>query len=89
MKRRQLRALSIDRQIARTIARRSSPRVEYLAKGLVRVADERLLLPIGSVYWLAACADAEPRRNDATHPLLTMAPKFRALIVFPSGQSDA
>lgn len=72
MKRWRLRAFSIDRHIARTIAKHTDRRVEFLAKVLTRLADERLLLPLCSVYWLASRAEPEARRNDASHLLLTI-----------------
>jgi len=69
MERWRLSALSIDREIARTIARHGNPQIEFLAKVFTCLADERFLLPI----WQASRAQPEPRRSDAGHLLLTMA----------------
>ena len=72
MRRLRLSALSIDRRIARAIARHSSPRLETLLGKATWLADEKLLLATCSAYWLASRRFSRLHRHQADHLLLTM-----------------
>ncbi|MEJ1938967.1 hypothetical protein WDZ92_52885, partial [Nostoc sp. NIES-2111] len=52
MRRWRLPTLSIDRRIARAIAKHSSARIEKPLMALTWLADEKLLLLLCSAYWL-------------------------------------
>jgi membrane-associated phospholipid phosphatase len=58
------------RPIARAVARNTDPRTEWVARGLTWGADEKLLLALASIAWLATRAKGEPLRRAGNHALL-------------------
>ncbi|WP_306224334.1 phosphatase PAP2 family protein [Bosea beijingensis] len=73
MKHLRLSAPTIDRQVARFIAKNRSRRFERPLQWLTLGADERLLLPAASLYWLLSSGGGGARARRANHILLTMA----------------
>lgn len=71
MKHLRLSALDLDLRVARLIARNRSRRFERPLQWLTLGADERLLLPAVSLYWLLS-RGGKLRISLANHILLTM-----------------
>ena len=59
-----------DVAIARTIARRTRPAPEEVARAITWGADEKLLLALAGTGWLATRGKSEPLRRAANHALL-------------------
>jgi membrane-associated phospholipid phosphatase len=59
-----------DVRIARTIARRTKPAPEEVARLLTWGADEKLLLALAATGWLATRGKSEPLRRAGNHALL-------------------
>jgi len=59
-----------DVRIARTIARRTKPAPEEVARLLTWGADEKLLLALAATGWLATRGKSEPLRRAGDHALL-------------------
>ena len=59
-----------DVRIARTIARRTKPAPEEVARLLTWGADEKLLLALAATGWLATRGKGEPLRRAGNHALL-------------------
>jgi undecaprenyl-diphosphatase len=72
MKPLRLSALDIDRRVAQLIARNRSRRFERPLQWLTLGADERLLLPAVSLYWLLSRDRGGAHARRANHILLTM-----------------
>ena len=60
----------LDVAISRAIARHTSPAPEEIARALTWGADEKLLLVLASVGWLASRGRGEPLRRAGNHALL-------------------
>ena len=66
----------LDVAISRAIARHTSPAPEEIARALTWGADEKLLLVLASIGWLASRGCGEPLRRAGNHALLvTVAPR--------------
>jgi undecaprenyl-diphosphatase len=72
MKHLRLSALDIDRWVASLIARNRSRRFERPLQWLTHGADERLLLPAVSLYWLLSRGGGKRQASRADHVFLTM-----------------
>jgi membrane-associated phospholipid phosphatase len=72
MKHLRLSALDLDRRAARLIARNRSRWFERPLQWLTRGADERLLLPAVTLYWLLSRGGGGLRASRANHIFLTM-----------------
>ena len=59
-----------DVRVARTIARRTKPAPEEVARLLTWGADEKLLLVLAATGWLATRGKSEPLRRAGNHALL-------------------
>jgi membrane-associated phospholipid phosphatase len=68
-----IRPTKADVAIARTVARKTSPVPERLARALTWGADEKLLLALTAVGWLASRGAGEPMRRAGNHALLVAA----------------
>ena len=60
----------LDVAISRAIARHTAPAPEEIARALTWGADEKLLLVLASVGWLASRGRGEPLRRAGNHALL-------------------
>ena len=61
-----------DIAIARTVARRTAPATESVARALTWGADEKVLLVIAAAGWLATRGRGEALRRAGNHALLVM-----------------
>ena len=68
-----IRPTAADVAIARTIARMTRPAPERLARALTWGADEKVLLALTAVGWLASRGAGEPVRRAADHAVLVAA----------------
>jgi membrane-associated phospholipid phosphatase len=68
-----IRPTEADLAIARTIARKTGPAPERLARALTWGADEKVLLALTAVGWLASRGAGEPMRRAANHAVLVAA----------------
>jgi membrane-associated phospholipid phosphatase len=68
-----IRPTEADVAIARTVARRTGPAPERLARALTWGADEKVLLALTAVGWLASRGAGEPMRRAANHAVLVAA----------------
>jgi PAP2 superfamily len=68
-----IRPTEADVAIARTIARKTGPAPERLARALTWGADEKVLLALTAVGWLASRGSGEPMRRAADHAVLVAA----------------
>jgi hypothetical protein len=68
-----IRPTEADLAIARTIARKTGPAPERLARALTWGADEKVLLALTAVGWLASRGSGEPMRRAADHAVLVAA----------------
>ena len=59
--------------IARTVARKTGPAPERLARALTWGADEKVLLALTAIGWLASRGAGEPMRRAANHAVLVAA----------------
>jgi undecaprenyl-diphosphatase len=65
-----VRPTRADVGIANAIARNTEPAPEVIARGLTWGADEKVLLAIAAVGWLASRGRGEPLRRAGNHALL-------------------
>jgi len=68
-----IRPTEADLAIARAIARKTGPAPERLARALTWGADEKVLLALTAVGWLASRGSGEPMRRAADHAVLVAA----------------
>jgi membrane-associated phospholipid phosphatase len=68
-----IRPTAADVAVARTIARMTRPAPERLARALTWGADEKVLLALTAVGWLASRGAGEPVRRAADHAVLVAA----------------
>jgi membrane-associated phospholipid phosphatase len=68
-----IRPTEADVAIARTVARVTRPAPERLARALTWGADEKVLLALTAVGWLASRGAGEPARRAANHAVLVAA----------------
>lgn len=68
-----IRPTAADLAIARTVARKTGPAPERLARALTWGADEKVLLALTAVGWLATRGAGEPMRRAGSHALLVAA----------------
>jgi membrane-associated phospholipid phosphatase len=68
-----IRPTEADVAIARTVARVTRPAPERLARALTWGADEKVLLALTAVGWLASRGAGEPARRVANHAVLVAA----------------
>jgi membrane-associated phospholipid phosphatase len=68
-----IRPTAADVAIARTVARKTRPAPERLARALTWGADEKVLLALTAVGWLASRGAAEPMRRAGSHAMLVAA----------------
>jgi membrane-associated phospholipid phosphatase len=68
-----LRPTGADVGIANAIARNTEPGPEAIARGLTWGADEKVLLALAAVGWLASRGRGEPLRRAGNHALLVTA----------------
>jgi hypothetical protein len=68
-----IRPAEADVTIARTIARKTGPAPEKLARALTWGADEKVLLALTAFGWLASRGAGEPMRRAANHAVLVAA----------------
>ena len=68
-----VRPTGADVAIARFIARNTGPAPERLARALTWGADEKVLLALTAVGWLASRGAGEPMRRAANHAVLVAA----------------
>ena len=59
-----------DVEIARTIAKRTRPAPEEIARSLTWGADQKLLLALAGTGWIATRGKSEPLRRAGNHALL-------------------
>ena len=65
-----VRPLEVDVAIARAIATNTGPAPEEIARALTWGADEKVLLLLASIGWLASREGGEPLRRAGNHALL-------------------
>jgi undecaprenyl-diphosphatase len=65
-----VRPTGADIGIANAIARNTEPAPEAIARGLTWGADEKVLLALAAVSWLASRGRGEPLRRAGNHALL-------------------
>jgi membrane-associated phospholipid phosphatase len=65
-----VRPTAADVGIANAIARNTEPAPELIARGLTWGADEKVLLALAAVGWLASRGRGEPLRRAGNHALL-------------------
>ncbi len=65
-----IRPTDADVAIARTVARKTGPAPERLARALTWGADEKVLLALTAIGWLASRGAGEPMRRAASHAVL-------------------
>ena len=65
-------ATAVDRWVAKTVARYTSPAVERPARVLTWAADEHVLGVIAGGLWLAARAGNERERRQTDHLVLSV-----------------
>src|ERR1700735_4605366 len=68
-----IRPTEADVAIARTVARKTGPAPERLARALTWGADEKVLLALTAVGLLASRGAGEPMRRAANHAVLVAA----------------
>jgi membrane-associated phospholipid phosphatase len=68
-----VRPTDADVAIARSIARNTGPAPERLARALTWGADEKVLLTLTAIGWLASRSAGEPVRRAANHAVLVAA----------------
>jgi membrane-associated phospholipid phosphatase len=68
-----IRPTAADVAIAGTVARKTGPAPERLARALTWGADEKLLLALAAVGWLASRGAGEPMRRAGSHALIVAA----------------
>lgn len=68
-----IRPTEADVAIARTVARKTGPAPERLARALTWGADEKVLLALTAIGWLASRGAGEPMRRAANHAVLVAA----------------
>jgi membrane-associated phospholipid phosphatase len=68
-----IRPTEADVVIARTVARKTGPAPERLARALTWGADEKVLLALTAIGWLASRGAGEPMRRAANHAVLVAA----------------
>jgi membrane-associated phospholipid phosphatase len=68
-----IRPTRADVAIARTVARKTRPAPERFARALTWGADEKVLLVLTAVGWLASRGAGEPMRRAASHAVLVAA----------------
>jgi membrane-associated phospholipid phosphatase len=68
-----IRPTEADVATARTVARKTGPAPERLARALTWGADEKVFLALTAVGWLASRGAAEPMRRAGSHALLVAA----------------
>jgi hypothetical protein len=68
-----IRPTEADVAIARTVARKTGPAPERFARALTWGADEKVLLVLTAVGWLASRGAGEPMRRAASHAVLVAA----------------
>ena len=73
---RAIRPTEADVAIASTVARKTGPAPERLARALTWGADEKVLVALTAVGWLASRGAGEPMRRAANHAVL-VAPRRR------------
>ncbi len=61
---------AVDVTIANAVARNTGPAPEELARALTWGADEKVLLALAAVGWLASRGGSEPLRRAGNHALL-------------------
>jgi membrane-associated phospholipid phosphatase len=59
--------------IARTVARKTGPATERVARALIWGADERVLLALTAISWIASRGAGERMRRAGSHALLVAA----------------
>jgi undecaprenyl-diphosphatase len=65
-----VRPTRADVAVARSIARNTTPAAEEVARALTWGADEKILMVLATVGWLASRGCAEPLRRAGNHALL-------------------
>jgi hypothetical protein len=65
-------ATALDRRVAKTVARYTTPALERPARVLTWAADEHVLGVIAGGLWLAARAGNERERRHANHMALSI-----------------
>ena len=65
-----VRPTQADVALARTVARRTGPAPEKLARALTWGADEKVLCALVAVGWLASRGRSEPTQRAANHAVL-------------------
>jgi membrane-associated phospholipid phosphatase len=65
-----IRPTEADVAIARAVARKTGPAPERLARALTWGADEKVLLALTAIGWLASRGAGEPMRRAANHAVL-------------------
>jgi hypothetical protein len=68
-----IRPTEADVAIARIVARKTGPAPERLARALTWGADEKVLLALTAIGWLASRGAGEPMRRAANHAVLVAA----------------
>jgi membrane-associated phospholipid phosphatase len=68
-----IRPTEADVAIARTVARTTGPAPQRLARALTWGADEKVLLALTAIGWLASRGAGEPMRRAANHAVLVAA----------------
>jgi membrane-associated phospholipid phosphatase len=68
-----VRPTDADLAIARTVARNTGPEPQRLARALTWGADEKVLLVLTAIGWLASRGAREPLRRAANHAVLVAA----------------
>jgi membrane-associated phospholipid phosphatase len=68
-----VRPTDADVAIARTIARNAGPAPERLARALTWGADEKVLLALTAIGWIASRSAGEPVRRAGNHAVLVAA----------------
>ncbi len=68
-----IRPTRADAAIAHTVARKTSGPPEQLARGLTWGADEKVLLALTAIGWLASRGAGEPLRRASSHAVLVAA----------------
>jgi hypothetical protein len=68
-----IRPTKADVAIARIVARKTRPAPERFARALTWGADEKVLLALTAVGWLASRGAGEPMRRAANHAVLVAA----------------
>jgi membrane-associated phospholipid phosphatase len=66
-----VRPTRIDEQIARIVARETTPKTEKITEVLTWGADEHILCAAAAAWWLYCRAKPLPQRKASTHILIT------------------